>query len=132
MEVLQEEGFVMIVAVPLETSKGLNSRICEHFGSAPLYAVCNMDSGRLRIMENSNSRHEHGQCNPVDVFAQNSVDAVLCKGIGGRALIKLKMLDIEVFVAGGLSTLAEALESYKKGLMRRVESEDACQTHDCH
>ena len=122
----------MIVAVPLETSEGLDSLICEHFGSAPLYAVCDTDSGRLQIVENSNKGHEHGQCSPINVFSQNNIEAVLCKGIGARATGKLRMLDIEVFVAGGLSTLSEALDSYKRGVMCKVKAQDACQVHDCH
>ena len=121
----------MIVAVPLETSEGLDSLICEHFGSAPLYAVCNTDSRRLQIVENSNKGHEHGQCSPIGIFSRNNIEAVLCKGIGGRAIDKLRMLNIEVFVAGGLSTLSEALDSFKKGAMRKIETQDACQAHGC-
>lgn len=122
----------MIVAVPLETSEGLDSMICEHFGSAPLYAVYDTESGRLRIVDNSNSGHVHGQCSPIDVFSQNSITTVLCKGIGARAIGKLKMLNIDVYVAEGLSTLTEALNAYKRGLMRKVDAEDACQAHGCH
>ncbi len=121
----------MIVGVPLETSEGLDSLICEHFGSAPLYALCDTDSGRIQIVENSNSGHAHGQCSPIDVFSQNKIKAILCKGIGARAIGKLRMLGIDVFVAGGLSTLVEALDHYKRGVMRRVESKDACQAHQC-
>ncbi len=122
----------MIVAVPLETSEGLDSLICEHFGSAPLYAVCDTQSGRLQIVDNANKGHVHGQCSPIDVFSQNNIEAVLCKGIGARAIGKLKMLNIDVFVAGGLSTLSEALESLKRGTMRKVANQDACQAHGCH
>ena len=122
----------MIIAVPLETSEGPDSLICEHFGSAPFYAVCDTDSGKLQIVENSNRGHKHGQCSPIDVFSQNNIEAVLCKGIGARAIGKLRMLNIDVFVAGGLSTLSEALDSYKRGVMRIVEAQDACQAHDCH
>ena len=122
----------MIVAVPLETSEGLDSVICEHFGSAPLYAVYDAESGRLRIVNNSNSGHVHGQCSPIDVFSRNSITAVLCKGIGARAIGKLKMLNIDVYVAEGLSTLTEALNSYKRGQMRKVGAQDACQAHGCH
>ncbi len=122
----------MIVAVPLETSEGLDSMICEHFGSAPLYAVYDTESGRLRIVDNSNSGHVHGQCSPIDVFSQNTITAVLCKGIGARAIGRLKMLNIDVYAAEGLSRLTEAINSYKSGLMRKVDAEDACQAHGCH
>ena len=120
MEVLKGE-LAMIIAVPLETSEGLDSLICEHFGSAPFYAVCDTDSGKLQIVENSNRGHE-----------QNNIEAVLCKGIGARAIGRLRMLNIDVYVAEGLSTLSEALDSCKRGVMRKVEAQDACQAHDCH
>ena len=122
----------MIVAVPLETSEGLDSLICEHFGSSPLYAFCDTDSGRLQIVDNSNSGHEHGQCSPIEDFSRNNIEAVLCKGIGARAISKLRMLGVEVFVAEELSTLSQALGSLKSGLMRKVEIQDACQAHGCH
>ena len=131
IEVLKGE-LAMIIAVPLETSERLESLICEHFGSAPFYAVCDTDSGKLQIVENSNRGHEHGQCSPIDVFSQNNIKAVLCKGIGARAIGRLKMLNIDVYVAGGLSTLSEALNAYKRGVMRKVEAQDTCQAHDCH
>lgn len=122
----------MIVAVPLEKSEGLDSLICEHFGSAPQYAVCDTESGRLRIVDNADRDHECGQCSPIDVFLPNNITAVLCKGIGGRAIGRLRTLDIDVYFAEGLSTLNQALKSHKRGLMRKVESHDACEAPGCH
>ncbi|MCW8795432.1 MAG: dinitrogenase iron-molybdenum cofactor biosynthesis protein [Chlorobium sp.] len=122
----------MIVAVPLETSEGLDSQMCEHFGSSPLYAFCDTGSGRLQIVDNSNSGHEHGQCSPINDFSRHNVEAVLCKGIGRRAIQKLKMSGIEVFIAEELSTLSQALGSLKSGTMHAVQDQDACQGHNCH
>lgn len=123
----------MKIVVPVENRKGLESRVCEHFGSTPFYAICDTDSGSVSIVENFNRNHEHGQCTPTDMFSGNGVAAALCNGIGGRAQQKLQLQGIEVFMAGLAPTLGEALERHAKGMTRKVDPAGGCAGgHDCH
>ena len=72
----------MKVIVPLEEQGGKNSRMSEHFGSAPYYAVADTGAGSFEIITNTSMHHDHGQCTPADFFAELGVSALICIGIG--------------------------------------------------
>ncbi|TCD47137.1 NifB/NifX family molybdenum-iron cluster-binding protein [Chlorobium sp. N1] len=122
----------MKVVLPLEEKNGMASAMCEHFGSAPFFAVADSDTDAVVIIANPNSDHVHGQCTPADAFAGMGADAVICNGIGARAATKMQMVGIGVYLADGSPTLADALGRFKAGELVKVTAEQACQGHDCH
>ncbi|MBV5328950.1 MAG: NifB/NifX family molybdenum-iron cluster-binding protein [Chlorobium sp.] len=122
----------MKVVIPLNEPAGPASSMCEHFGSAPYYAVADTETATIEISANGNSHHDHGQCTPADVFVDMGVNAVICNGIGARAASKLQMMGIDVYMAGLAPTLEEALKRFGEGLLTKVTAQQACQGHDCH
>jgi len=122
----------MKVVIPLNEPAGSPSSMCEHFGSAPYYAVADTETATFEITANGNSHHDHGQCTPADVFAGMGVNAVICNGIGARAASKLQMMGIDVYMAGLAPTLEEALKRFGAGTLIKVTAQQACQGHDCH
>jgi predicted Fe-Mo cluster-binding NifX family protein len=122
----------MKVVVPLSEQASLNSAVCEHFGSAPFFAVADTEAGSFDIISNMAMNHEHGQCTPADLFSGNGVEAVLCNGIGARAASKLQMLGIDVYLAADAPTLEDALARFSNGTLARMTVEQSCQGHDCH
>lgn len=122
----------MKVIIPLIEQADLNSKLSEHFGSAPFFAVADMEKNSIEIIPNASMHHEHGQCTPADFFSQLGIDAVLCNGIGAGAITKLHMMGIDVYMAELSKTLEEALTRFSNGLLAKVTSQQACQGHSCH
>lgn len=122
----------MIIAVPLSDQNGMVSAVCEHFGSAPFYGIYDVTSKQLDIVSNANMEHEHGQCRPTDIFTDHVIEAVVCNGIGGRAVRKLDALGIAIYMAGQAPSIEVAIERFEKGELKKVDHKMACEGHDCH
>ena len=86
----------MKICVPVEVNNGLESRPFGHFGSAPMFVVCDLESGDLSTINNGDLGHEHGMCQPIKALAGNVVDAVIVGGIGQGAIAKLNSMGIKV------------------------------------
>ncbi|ACF46572.1 MAG: NifB/NifX family molybdenum-iron cluster-binding protein [Prosthecochloris sp.] len=122
----------MKVITPLDENEGALSKVCEHFGSAPFFAVSDTETGTIEIIVNGDSHHDHGQCTPADAFTGMGVDAVVCNGIGARAAARLQASGIDIYMAGFASTLEDALNRFKGGALKKVGLKQACEGHDCH
>jgi predicted Fe-Mo cluster-binding NifX family protein len=97
---------------PLEEQGGKNSRMSEHFGSAPYYAVADTGAGSFEIITNTSMHHDHGQCTPADFFAELGVSALICIGIGAGAIAKLRMLGIDVFMVHSAHKASKKMAVY--------------------
>ena len=107
----------MNICVPVTEDKGLDSPISAHFGSAPLFVVCDTDSGAVRALSNRNAAHEHGMCQPLLSLQGEQIDGIVVGGIGMGALSKLQASGIRVFLTGP-GTVAEAVAVYRAGRCR--------------
>jgi predicted Fe-Mo cluster-binding NifX family protein len=76
--------------------------------------------------------HSHGQCTPADLFSANGIEAVLCNGIGAGAVARLHALGITVYINSKARTFKEAIESFEKETLEKVNIHHACQGHNCH
>lgn len=103
----------MRVCIPTTQDLGLDSPICEHFGSAPLFSLFDLATGRLAVVPNPQATHEPGTCRPIDHLTSWDVGAVVVRGIGAGAAAKLTALGIAVLatdgdtVGAGLASLAD-------------------------
>lgn len=122
----------MKIIIPLDEQNGLGSRLCEHFGSAPFYGVVETETGKVEIIDNANMQHDHGQCTPADSFAGLGVTAVVLNGIGARAAARLQSLGIDIYMASMAPTLADAIERFGNGSLKKIEARQACEGHGCH
>jgi predicted Fe-Mo cluster-binding NifX family protein len=122
----------MKIVVPLDERAGLGSKVSDHFGSAPYYAIADTETGAYAVICNETMQHEHGQCMPAGLFKGHGVEAVLCNGIGARASSSLQLQGIEVYMASMASTLGEAVDRFLGGALMKVQPQQACQGHGCH
>ena len=78
----------MLIAVPSDTTDGLEAAISEHFGHCAaftLVAVADDTIGEVSILENL--AHEEGGCMaPVTLLKERGVEVLLAGGMGGRPL----------------------------------------------
>ena len=87
----------MKICFPTETLQGLESRVYEHFGSAPGFVIVDTESKHVEEINNNDLHHAHGMCQPLKALGGREVDAVAVGGIGMGALMKLQAQGISVF-----------------------------------
>ena len=120
----------MKICVPVETNNGLESKPFGHFGSAPMFVVCDLESGDLSTINNGDLEHEHGKCQPIKALSGNIVDAVIVGGIGQGAISKLNSMGIKVYKAQG-ETIKDNLDLYKQNKLQEFPSNHTCSHDGC-
>ncbi|MEX0892628.1 MAG: NifB/NifX family molybdenum-iron cluster-binding protein [Gemmatimonadota bacterium] len=116
----------MNICIPTVDNSGLKARLFPHFGSAPFFTIVRAETLEARSLANEHARHEHGACRPMAALAGLDVDVVLCRGLGARALERLRSGGISVMVADAWH-VDEALRALRKGRARPLFTVDACQ-----
>jgi len=118
----------MNVCIPVNEDKGLQSQVCAHFGSAPLFMIVDTDNEGCRAIPNRNQHHGHGMCMPLASLQGESIDGMVVGGIGMGALNKLMAAGIRVYVSE-YSTVAETVSALKAGTLRMMQPDMACAHH---
>ena len=73
----------MKVGFAVQTDEGIQSKVYDHFGSAPIFIIVDIEGKEVLTINNKNLHHAHGQCNPIMALDGKSVDAMVVGGIGG-------------------------------------------------
>lgn len=120
----------MRMCIPVEDSSGLGSKPCAHFGSAPYFLIHDTETGSSEVIENGGRDHLHGMCQPLRILEGRSVDAVVCGGIGPRALDRLRTGGIKIYRSPG-TTVEEVVRACKEGTLDEITPETACRDHSC-
>jgi len=122
----------MIICIPTMTNEGKSSLVHEHFGSAPFFTICDTGTDKVEVIANSDHGHAHGMCQPLSIFADRHIDAVVSGGMGARAVQKLNQGGIRAYraVAG---TVTSVLAQFAANQLAEIIVENACsQHHGCH
>lgn len=120
----------MKICVPVENYEGLNSKPFNHFGSAPMFVVCDTESGEVSQLQNGDLGHEHGKCQPIKALSGTTVDCVIAGGIGQGAISKLNSMGIKVYKANG-STIEENIAQLKENKLEEFASTHTCSHDGC-
>ena len=83
------------------------------------------------MIDNSNQHHEHGMCHPMDSLSGKKINAVVCGGMGARAVEKLNKSGIKTFRAIP-GTVSELIAQFLKGGLEEITVENSCTQHNCH
>ena len=121
----------MRICVPTATDEGLDAKVYGHFGSAPFFTVLDTERDVVEIVPNGDQHHEHGKCNPVAALMGIVLDAVLVRGIGRGALLRLTQAGIPVYVAEG-DTIRDVGIRFRSGDVSLVDFDAACNGHPQH
>ena len=120
----------MKLAIPTQNKNGRQSIVFGHFGSAPYYAIYDDSTDELVFIENDEKKHVHGQCQPTAELTKNSVKAIICNGLGGRAINNLNNLGIKIYFDENVAKIDELIKKYKNHALQEFNPENACQGHD--
>ena len=118
----------MNICIPIEKDEGLDSTVCEHFGSAPVFLVVDSDSGVCRAVANTNQHHGHGMCAPLAALRGERIDAIVVGGIGAGAMGKLAVAGIPVHLAR-YATVRETVDALVAGTLPVMAPGLACGQH---
>lgn len=118
----------MKVCIPTNEGTGLADTLCGHFGSAPWFTLCDSESGEVTVLRNTNAHHSHGTCHPLSQLDGQRFDALVCLGMGRRALDMLNAQGIKVYRPGA-ATVGEVLAEIRAGSLRELDAAHACGGH---
>ena len=121
----------MKICIPTETGEGKNAAVYGHFGSAPYFTIYDTDAQSIEVVDNANSHHEHGACNPVAALQGKAVDVVVTGGMGARAVMMLNSTGIKVFraVPGSVENI---ISTFGAQDLEELTVNNACASHGCH
>ena len=121
----------MIVCIPTQENRGLESGAYPHFGSAPAFIFYDTETGETRFRENNNQHHAHGSCNPGRTLMGEAVDVVITGGMGARAVEMLNAQGIAVYMAKA-GTVQSNIEALKTQELMELTILNACGQHGMH
>lgn len=75
----------MKLLIAIDENRGENSKLSEHFGHCPYFAIYDTDSKRLVIVKNE-LEHTNPNLSPVDQIMKFKPDVVFTLGIGQRVI----------------------------------------------
>jgi FKBP-type peptidyl-prolyl cis-trans isomerase 2/predicted Fe-Mo cluster-binding NifX family protein len=107
----------MLIAVPSDTTDGLDAAISEHFGHCAVFTIITVENdsiGEVSILENT--VHEQGGCMaPVNLLKERGVEVLLAGGMGMRPLSGFRQVGIDVHFKNDAGTVREAVELFLAG-----------------
>ena len=118
----------MKVGFAVQGNEGVESKVYDHFGSAPAFIIADSEEKEVMTINNKDLHHVHGACNPIMALDGKSVDAMVVGGIGAGALTKLNALGIRVYRAGAL-TVKENLALLRENKLQELTAHDSCRAH---
>ena len=117
----------MKICIPTIGEKGLDDNVGEHFGRVPTYTIVNLDTDEVKVVPNI-SHHMGGQGNPPEIMAREGVNAMICQGLGRRAITMFEELGIDVYI-GASGTVKDVIIAFKEGKLQKASEGDACGQH---
>ena len=123
----------MRLCMPTVHDRGRAVPLSDHFGSAPYFTIVDSESGATEVIPNHHAQHAPGSCDAARSIAAHRVDAVVCLGLGRRALASLENAGIAVFLSSA-GTVGGAVDAFVAGRLPRMQAEAACggcQGHHC-
>ena len=120
----------MNLCIPAMGPEGMTASVSGHFGGAPYFAIYNTETQQCKVLENINLHHSHGACQPLRAIAGLDIDAVVCGGMGARALMLLNQGGIRVYL-GQAGTVHEIAAAFQQGNLPELTPANACSRHSC-
>ncbi len=118
----------MRTCIPTNHGTGLDDEVCEHFGSAPYFTICDTTSEDVTVVKNENAHHAHGTCHPLSQLTDREFDAIVCGGMGRRALAMLQGQGLKVYRAAH-PTVRGTLAAVQDGSLTELDAAHACGGH---
>ncbi len=117
----------MKIAIPTTGRKGLDEEVGQHFGRASTYTIVDTETNEVKVIDNT-SQHTGGQGYPPEIIAKENIDAMLCSGLGPRAIAMFENFGVKIFVRAS-GTVKDAIAMWKEGKLPEATDANACREH---
>lgn len=117
----------MKVCIPTNGDKGLDDSVGEHFGRVPTYTIVDLETNNVKVIPNT-SHHMNGAGYPPEIMAKEGVNAMVCQGLGRRAITMFEEMGIDVYI-GASGTVKDAVDAFRNGSLQKAGEGDACGQH---
>jgi predicted Fe-Mo cluster-binding NifX family protein len=117
----------MRIVIPVIDETGINSRLSEHFGRAPYFAIVEVDEkGQVVSQKTVANTGEHfgGSGRRADFILQLKPDAIITYGMGPRGLSIYQSVRVAVLRANA-NTVKQVIEAYNNNELQEL-------TEGCH
>ncbi|MEM2405656.1 MAG: NifB/NifX family molybdenum-iron cluster-binding protein [Candidatus Methanomethylicia archaeon] len=117
--------------VPIENDNGAKSKVSMHFGRASYYAIVTFNPSSNSVEVNIKSAPDllHGEvCDAATLVSRPSVDAIVVKGIGPKAVSILESMGVKVYTTNA-QFLSEVIKEIKDGLLTSLKSSSIACRH---
>lgn len=116
----------MKIAFPIIDNNGLDSRIDEHFGTAPNFLIVDTDTLTFKMQKNQKLLEDAVKCKTSVFEKKEKIDAVITKCMGDGSQRSLSKENIQIFQAVK-ETVNENLALLKKNELKPFHIFDICQ-----
>ena len=118
----------MKICIPTKDDRGPAAEPFRHFGSAPFFTIVDTETGEFEVVANSNPHHRHGTYHPMSQLRDHGLDAIVCRGLGRRALASLESEGVDVMI-GPEGTVADIVVAIQEGTLQPLPAAEACRGH---
>jgi predicted Fe-Mo cluster-binding NifX family protein len=118
----------MKICFPVESDQGLDSKVSDHFGSAPLFLITDTDSNETTLIANADQHHAHGACNPLQALQGSRIQGIAVRNIGAGAVGHLTRSGLLVYKAIG-DTVRENVEKLAAHTLPEYSASAGCSGH---
>ncbi len=119
---------MMRVAIPSNGDGGLDGTRAGHFGHCDVFTFVDFEDGEIKeVTTLPNKEHLQGGCMvPVNLLAENNVNALVVGGIGARPLAGFRQVGIEVYHDAARAEIKPVVDDFLAGKLPKITDNDVC------
>ncbi len=116
------------IAVPSNGNGGLEGTRAGHFGHCDVFTLIDCENGEIvDVSTLQNGDHVQGGCMvPVNLLAENNVNALLVGGIGMRPLMGFKQMGITVYHEAERAEIKPVVIDLVAGKIPEISDSQVC------
>ena len=116
------------IAVPSMEAGGLDGKRSGHFGHCDVFTLIDVKEGAIeKVSILPNQSHVQGGCMvPVNLLADNQVNALIVGGIGMRPLMGFRQVGIEVYHDDQRPDIRPVVEDLIGGKLPKIADNQVC------
>ena len=116
------------IAIPSLAEGGLDGQRAGHFGHCDVFTLVDVKNGEIEnVTTISNQTHVQGGCMvPVNLLAENKVNALIVGGIGMRPLMGFRQVGINVYHDSIRPEIRPVVEDLIEGRLPMIEDNQVC------
>ena len=116
------------IAIPSVEKGGLDGQRSGHFGHCDVFTLVDVEEGKIKEVSTiSNQEHVQGGCMvPVNLLADNKVNALIVGGIGMRPLMGFRQVGINVYHDATRPEIKPVVEDLIAGNLPIISDDQVC------